>query len=165
MENFLFYNFGALAVITAALMVTGKSPITSALYLVGCLFSLSALYVLLGAHFVAAAQILVYAGAIMVLFLFVIMLLDLKKYEKEFPGKNVIQKVIGVFIAIDTVVLLMWKVANTWQPTGGETDPGYGTTEAVAKVLFKSYLLPFEIVGLLLLVAIVGAVVIAKREL
>ena len=165
MENYLFYNFGGLAVITAVLMITGKSPITSALYLVGCLFSLAALYVLLEAHFVAAAQILVYAGAIMVLFLFVIMLLDLKRYEKELPGKNMLQKVVGVFIVLDILVLAMWKIAKFWQPPAGGVPESYGTTEAIAKVLFKTYLLPFEMAGLLLLVAIVGAVMIAKREL
>jgi NADH-quinone oxidoreductase subunit J len=166
MENYLFYNFAGIAVLTAILMITGRSPITSALYLVGCLFSIAALYVLLGAHFVGAAQILVYAGAIMVLFLFVIMLLDLRKYENEFPGKNVLLKAIGVFLALDCLVMVMWKIAGGVQfAPEGVANESYGTTEAVAHVLFTTYLLPFELAGLLLLVAIVGAVVIAKREL
>jgi len=166
MENYLFYSFGGLAVLTALLMVTRRNPVMSALNLVGCLFCIAALFVVLGAHFVGAAQILVYAGAIMVLFLFVIMLLDLKDYTEHLPGANVLQKVVGVIIALNLLVLVARKVASSGIVSGGPiAEHSYGTTEAVAKVLFTTYLLPFELAGLLLLVAIVGAVVIAKREL
>jgi len=166
MENYLFYSFGGLAVLTALLMVTRRNPVMSALNLVGCLFCIAALFVVLGAHFVGAAQILVYAGAIMVLFLFVIMLLDLKDYTEHLPGSNVLQKLIGVVIALNLLVLVARKVATFGIMSEGPiAEHSYGTTEAVAKVLFTTYLLPFELAGLLLLVAIVGAVVIAKREL
>ncbi len=166
MENYLFYSFGGLAVLTALLMVTRRNPVMSALSLVGCLFCLAALYVILGAHYVAAAQILVYAGAIMVLFLFVIMLLNLKDPTEHLPSRNVLQKCIGVAIALNLLVLVARKMASFGLvPESSYNEQTYGTTGAVAKVLFTTYLLPFELAGLLLLVAIVGAVVIAKREL
>lgn len=165
MEQLLFYNFGGLAVICAILTILRKNPVTSALFLVACMFCLSALYVLIDAHFIAAAQILIYAGAIMVLFLFVIMLLDLRKSENATPSSTMAQKAIGIFIAIDCLVLIGLQVAHYALPTVGALPEKYGTTELVAKNLFTTYLLPFELAGVLLLVAVVGAVVVAKREL
>ncbi|MBI5846333.1 MAG: NADH-quinone oxidoreductase subunit J [Deltaproteobacteria bacterium] len=165
MEQLLFYNFGGLAVICAILTILRKNPVTSALFLVACMFCLSALYVMLNAHFIAAAQVLVYAGAIMVLFLFVIMLLDLRKSENPAPSIALAQKAVGVFLALDCLVLIGLQVALYAAPKVGDLPKNYGTTELVARTLFTTYILPFELAGVLLLVAVVGAVVVAKREL
>lgn len=165
MEQLLFYNFGGLAVLCAILTILRKNPITSALFLVACMFCLSALYVMLDAHFIAAAQVLVYAGAIMVLFLFVIMLLDLRKSENATPSITLAQKAVGVFLALDCLVLIGLQVALYALPKVGALPENYGSTELVAKTLFTTYILPFELAGVLLLVAVVGAVVVAKREL
>ncbi len=165
MEEILLYNFGGLAVLCALLTISRKNPLTSALFLVGAMFCLAAIYVILDAHFVAAAQVLVYAGAIMVLFLFVIMLLDLRKSENAAASKTLAQKAVGIFLAVDCLVLVVLQVALFGRPFFGNLPAGYGETEAVARTLFTSYLLPFELAGVLLLVAIVGSVVIAKREL
>ncbi len=165
MEKYLFYIFGSLAVLTALLVITRKNPVSSALFLVVCLFCLAALYVLLGAHFVAAAQVLVYAGAIMVLFLFVIMLLDLRHNDIDVPGRNVALKAAGVFLAGGVLFLVGREAAMFELSSAGEIPEGFGTVEAVARLLFTDYLLPFELASVLLLAAIVVAVVIAKREL
>lgn len=165
MEQLLFYNFGGLAVLCAFMTILRKNPVTSALFLVGCMFCLSALYVLLSAHFIAAAQVLIYAGAIMVLFLFVIMLLDLRKSEDVTPSGTLAQKAVGVFVAVDFLVVTCLQAALYGNPIQGGVPENYGTTEMVAKTLFTTYLLPFELAGVLLLVAVVGAVVVAKREL
>lgn len=164
MESWFFYSFGGFAVLCALLMAIQRNPVTSALSLVGCLICVAALFALLEAHFMAAAQLLVYAGAIMVFFLFVIMLLDLGRASAGPPARSRIQKIAGVLLSCNLLVFLGWKIAGFQIPAAAAVGEGYGSTEAVAQILFTSYLLPFELVGILLLVAIVGAVVVARRE-
>ena len=165
-----FWLFGAIAVTGGLLCITRKSPVASALWLVVTLFALAAMYVLLDAQFIAALQVLVYAGAIMVLFLFVIMLLNLGH-----PGPSDIKGPVGVGIAalLGGTLLLQLRVLGQAAPPDAITLPEgtmaalqqQGMVAAVAGPLFDAYLIPFEITSLLLLAAIVGAVVLAKRKL
>ena len=166
-----FWIFGVMAMAGGLLCITRKSPIGSALWLVVTLFALAAMYVLLDAQFIAALQVLVYAGAIMVLFLFVIMLLNLGR-----PGPSDIKGPVGVGVAAllaGTLLLQLRVLGQAAPPAAIQLPEGtmaamqqqQGMVGAVAGPLFEAYLIPFEITSLLLLAAIVGAVVLAKRKL
>ncbi|PYO96084.1 MAG: NADH-quinone oxidoreductase [Gemmatimonadetes bacterium] len=167
----IFWAFAGLAVVSALSCITRRSPVASALWLVVTLFSLAALFVLLDAQFIAVLQVLVYAGAIMVLFLFVIMLLNLGR-----PGptdlKGPMGLTVGVLLAGGLLVQLL-GLRRAVPPPGLALAPGViaraaaeqGMVPAVARPLFGTYLVPFEITSILLLAAIVGAVVLAKRKL
>jgi len=165
-----FWIFGVTAMAGGLLCITRKNPIGSALWLVVTLFALAAMYVLLDAQFIAALQVLVYAGAIMVLFLFVIMLLNLGR-----PGPSDIKGPVGVGVAalLAGTLLLQLRVLGQAAPPDAIQLPAgtmaalqqQGMVAAVAGPLFDAYLIPFEITSLLLLAAIVGAVVLAKRKL
>ncbi len=166
-----FWIFGVIAMGSALLCITRKNPIGSALWLVVTLFALAALFVLLDAQFIAVLQVLVYAGAIMVLFLFVIMLLNLGR-----PGPTDIKGPVGVLVAtvLAGALLLQLRVlSQATLPPGIQLPAGtisalqqqQGMVGSVANPLFAAYLVPFEIASVLLLAAIVGAVVLAKRKL
>ena len=165
-----FWIFGVIAMAGGLLCITRKNPVASALWLVMTLFALAAMYVLLDAQFIAALQVLVYAGAIMVLFLFVIMLLNLGH-----PGPTDIKGPVGVGVAalLGGTLLLQLRVLGQAAPPEAISLPAgtmaalqqQGMVAAVAGPLFDAYLIPFEITSLLLLAAIVGAVVLAKRKL
>jgi NADH-quinone oxidoreductase subunit J len=166
-----FWIFGVVAMGGGLLCITRKSPVASALWLVVTLFALAAMYVLLDAQFIAALQVLVYAGAIMVLFLFVIMLLNLGR-----PGPTDIKGPVGVGIAalLGGTLLFQLRVLGQAAPPDAIQLPAgtmaglqqqQGMVAVVAGPLFDAYLIPFEITSLLLLAAIVGAVVLAKRRL
>jgi len=165
LEVMFFYLVALIAVISGVLVVTCKSPVNSALALVNTFFCLAVFYVMLHAPFMAAIQVMVYAGAIMVLILFVIMLLNLGVE----PLKKSTHAVWGV-IAAALVFILAYSFIATGQPskpTGMITDQVVlqaGHTELIGRALFTDFLLPFEITSILLLVAIVGAVILAKRE-
>jgi NADH-quinone oxidoreductase subunit J len=167
----LWWLFASMAVGGGLGMVTRRNPVASLLFLVLTFFSLAAIYVLLGAHFIAAIQIIVYAGAIMVLFLFVIMLLNLgHDYRADLRGGLWI--VMG-FVAAGMTGYLLWQalgapgVATT--ATGAQQIAAdveqLNVVGAVAMPLFRDYIVQFELVGILLLVAIVGAVLLAKRRI
>ena len=168
LEKVLFYFFGCGAVLTALAMITRRSAVYSAVYLIGCFCCVAGLYVLLNAQFLAAVQIIVYAGAIMVLFIFVIMLL---RSDSPLEGKETLsfQRIFGF---VFTVILLfqigfIMKVAVLTAPKGeytAEKIAAIGNTELIGKLLFTKYLYPFEVVSILLLAAIVGAVVLAKKK-
>jgi NADH-quinone oxidoreductase subunit J len=169
-SQLMWWVFASLSVGGALGMVTRRSPVASLLFLVLTFFSLAALYVLLGAHFIAAIQIIVYAGAIMVLFLFVIMLLNLgHDYQSDLRGGLWI--VVG-FVTAGMIGHFVWR--GMGQPgaiiqRGGEQQIAaaveqYNAVGAIAHPLFRDYLVPFELVGILLLVAIIGAVLLAKRR-
>jgi NADH-quinone oxidoreductase subunit J len=166
-----FWTFGVVAMGAGLLCITRRSPVASALWLVVTLFALAAMYVLLDAQFIAALQVLVYACAIMVLFLFVIMLLNLGR-----PGPTDIKGPLGLGAA----ALLGGALLGELRVLGDQAPPDalrlpdgalaalqqrQGIVGAVAGPLFDVYLIPFEITSLLLLAAIVGAVVLAKRRL
>ena len=166
-----FWAFAAVAIASALLCITRKSPVASALWLVNTLFCLAALYVLLGAHFIAAVQVLVYAGAIMVLFLFVIMLLNLGRAgPSDLKGAwgRVVAGVAGLVLLVELYVLNGAVPPDVLRLPPGVVDQtvaARGAVRAVAQPLFQGYLVPFEITSVLLLAAMVGAVVLAKRRL
>jgi NADH-quinone oxidoreductase subunit J len=161
-EQWFFYPFAALALLGAAGVVVARNPLHGAISLVVSFFFLAALFILLAAHLVGVLQVIVYAGAIMVLFLFVIMLLSLGEAELGRPRPTVL-KVVGAAFAVGVVAagyrVFQVEVAPRVLPEQ------FGTAAAVGQALFNDYLLPFEAVSLLLLVAIAGAVVVAKGKL
>ncbi len=164
MSEVLFYIFGGLTVATAFGVVFFKNPITSAFSLIVSFFGVAALYAMLSAHFLAVIQILVYAGAIMVLFIFVIMLLNLQPdelHEKTFP-KVYWLIAVGVLVAFLIAFVQLFMSLHLVFPAISET---FGNVKEVGKLLFTEYLVPFEYSSVLLLVAVIAGVVLAKREL
>jgi NADH-quinone oxidoreductase subunit J len=162
-EQVTFWIFAVPLVITAGGVVVARNPVYAAMNLVAAFFLLAGIYVLLAAHLIAFMQILVYAGAVMVLFLFVIMLLSLGTEHLEKERHRAIQ-VIGALGAVALVAVIASAIADVSGPAA-VLSPGFGTVKAVGKVLYTQYLLPFEVTSLLLLVAIVGAVVVAKERI
>jgi len=164
-----FYILAAMAVSGAIGVVLLRNPVYCALSLVGTFLSLAGVYILLNQEFVAAIQILIYAGAIMVLFLFVIMLLNLGS-DKPFKHQWTAPKLAGIALAVGIVVQLasvFQSPAMRLGPMGAyspERVAKEGAVEIVGQVLFTEYVLPFEVVSVLLLVAVVGAVIVAKRR-
>jgi NADH-quinone oxidoreductase subunit J len=167
MQDILFYSFAFLTLVFGFLVVANpfsRSPVTSAMFLVLTIISLAGLFVLLQAFFLAAVQVLVYAGAVMVLFLFVIMLLDLKAEERQKIKRLV--AVGGLAAAGAIMIIFFWSLSTLTAPLGnGEAPKLEGGAVNLAKLLFTQYLLPFEIVSVLLLVAMVGVVLLSKKEL
>ena len=168
MEILIFAILAVIAVVCAIMVISQKSAVASALFLIATMLSIAILFLLLNAPFLAAIQIIVYAGAIMVLFIFVIMLLNLRRDEFG-PERRKAQR----FFAILFVFLLLIGLATIIQVGGfglkSAEEVSDVTTpagvEPLAQLLFTKYLLPFELASILLLVAIVGAVVMAKRRL
>ena len=165
MQDALFYIFAALT-LTCALMVVGnpfsRNPVTSAMFLVLAIASLAGLFVLLHAFFLAAVQVLVYAGAVMVLFLFVIMLLDVKAEERRKLKK------LGIgagLVCVGAILAIILASLSRTQMDVADVPSLEGGTIPLGSLLFKQYLLPFEIVSLLLLVAMVGVVLLSKKDL
>jgi len=171
MTTIIFWVFAAFAVGSALLCVTRRSPMASALWLVLTLFALAALFVILDAQFIAVLQVLVYAGAIMVLFLFVIMLLNLGRAGPS-DRKGALAWLVAAALGAGLLVPLA-GLARAGPPAAIQLAEGtmaalqqqQGMVGAVARPLFETYLVTFEITSLLLLAAIVGAVVLAKRKL
>ena len=163
-EQVTFFVFAIPLVLTAALVVVTKSPMTAAMALVAAFFFMAGIYVLLSAHLVAFLQILVYAGAVRVLFLFVIMLLSLgnEHLEREHYKGMQVRGWVGV---VGMTVVLAMAIRDAVGPEVATVANDFGTVKAVGRALFRDYLLPFEATSLLLLVAIVGAVVVAKEKI
>ena len=169
--TFHFYLFGVIALASALAFVTRKSPVAAALWLVNVMFALAALYVMLDAHFIAAIQVLVYAGAIMVVFLFVIMLLNLGHPSElaDVRGKwgKAAATVLGLILLAEIAVVSGARVNPEWVLPRGEMDrllAEKGAVGVVADPLFTHYLLAFELTSVLLLIAIVGAVTLGRRS-
>ena len=166
--NPVFYIFATLAVIFALMMVTSENPVYSAIFLVLTFFCLSVIYLTLEAEFVAVIQVLVYTGAIMVLFVFVIMLLNLGRDAQltEYAGPmKYLSILLGFAILIQ--IGLATKVTFSIGATGGypiERVNEMGNTEAIARELFSQYLYPFESASILLLLGMIGAIVISKKR-
>lgn len=162
METLIFGLFAALAVGSSIVVVAHKNPIYSTMSLVLTLFAVAVLFVLLGAPFLGVLQVLIYAGAIVVLFLFVIMLLNVQREEMPHAGQPVQRWVALLAAAVfgGFVAVLFWRTGNGSAPPLTEEFVGLKT---LARELFGEYLLPFEIVGLLLLVAVIGATVAARK--
>ncbi len=165
-ELVLFLVLALIAIATAVGMLFSRNAIYSALFLVLNFITVAVFYLLLGAPFIAMAQVTVYAGAIMVLFLFVIMLLGAESLAGElniqklwFPG------LLSLILAVESAYLLVTKArpsGNVLPPAAAANDPG--ALVALGKALYSSYLLPFEVTSILLLVAMVGAIVLSKKE-
>jgi NADH-quinone oxidoreductase subunit J len=162
METLIFILFAALAVGSGIVVVVHRSPFYATLSLVLTLFSMAALFILLGAPFVGALQILVYAGAIVVLFLFVIMLLNVQQEETAHSRRSV-QLVMAILGAIVFLGLFWLAYRQTTLGAAAPLSAELVSLQGLAGALFTDYLLPFEIVGLLLLVAVIGATVAARR--
>jgi len=165
MDLILFLVFGAIALVCAVNVVVQRHPISSAVSLIGVMGSLAILYLLLGAEFLAAAQVIVYAGAVMVLFVFVIMLLNAGTEIRQ--GQSFTVQLLGVPVLIGLLVLLAFLGRLLSRP---ETMVRFGDfhgggPKAVGEALFTTFLLPFEATSVLILIAIVGAMVLARKEM
>jgi NADH-quinone oxidoreductase subunit J len=164
----LFFILAGLMILSAIGVVVVQHPVRSAMCLVMTLFLLAVFFIFLDADFVAALQVVVYAGAIMVVFLFVIMLLNLQQDQPEaIPGRRGFAALVGASV-FALILLLLLRRAGTLLPGPGmttEVAAGFGTTESVGLRLFTEYLLQFEITGLLMLASVIGAVVLAKRKI
>ena len=159
-----FYLFGAAAVVSAIAMVLNvRNTVASAMSLVVTMISLAVVYVVLDAHLVAALQIMVYAGAIVVVFLFVVMLLNLRRDEFSQPRER-LAKLAGVVFALGGAFAFLQLVPQSL-PTVQAIPADFGSYAAVGRALYHDFVLPFEVSSLLLLAAIVGAVVLAKRRI
>ena len=156
----LFYFLSFLAVLSACMVVFSKSPVHSVLYLIITFFCIGGHYVLLNAQFLAVVHIIVYAGAIMVLFLYVLMLLNLNR--KSEPHKSTVMKVAAVICGGLIMVLLVGSLRGTEQMMITQSTD-IGMVKTLGKVMFTDFLLPFEITSILLLAAMVGAVMIGKK--
>ena len=166
MQDVFFYIFAALTLICGALVVANpvsRNPVTSAMFLVLTIISLAGLFVLLHAFFLAAVQVLVYAGAVIVLFLFVIMLLDLKEEEQ----RRIKLFVAGLAVqAVGTIGAGMVRTIRLAHPPGMLAKVRVdGSAGALGHLLFTQFALPFELVSLLLLVAMIGAILLSKKDL
>lgn len=159
----LFYLVAFLSIFFALLVIFSKNPVHSVLYLIITFFTFTIHYILLNAQFLAIVNFIVYMGAIMVLFLFVLMLLNLNKDTE--PMKSNLLKIVGVIAGMCLLVTLAGsaKVLGNSQPVVLQ-NPGLGLVKNLGKVLFSEFLLPFEVSSILLLSAMVGAVLLAKKE-
>jgi len=166
----LFYAFGTIAVVSTLLVIAQPNPIYSVLLLIGSFISLAGLYVLLGAPFVAVTQIIVYAGAIMVLFLFVVMLLNVPREDPVSEGVPVLEtsgaRALGALLALAMIVELVWALSETGRrvvsaPT--DREAAWSVAE-IGRQLFRNYGFAFEATSILILVAMIGAIALAGRQ-
>ncbi|HXR08860.1 MAG TPA: NADH-quinone oxidoreductase subunit J [Candidatus Acidoferrum sp.] len=166
MQDIFFYVFAALTLLCGALVIANpfsRNPVTSAMFLVLTIISLAGLFVLLHAFFLAAVQVLVYAGAVIVLFLFVIMLLDLKEEERR-QIKWITAAL--ALLAVGAMAGVMVGTIKLAHPAGALAAVRVeGSAEALGHLLFEGFALPFELVSLLLLLAMIGAVLLSKKDL
>ena len=173
LEGLLFIIMSLITIVCALCVVFQKNPIYSAIFLIQTMVSLAVFYVLLHAQFIAAVQVMVYAGAIMVLFIFVIMLLNLNKDDVEGSrDKLPMQKPFAILLGLILILMIgiiMTRTIFHFDGTAGEYPPEVvnqiGSTQLVGKMLFTKYVLPFEIASILLFAAIVGAIVLAKKQI
>ena len=172
-EMILFFMFGGVSLIGAIAVISFRHPIYSALSLIVTFFAQAGLFVLLGAHFIAAVQVIVYAGAIMVLFLFVIMLLNLGTLSAKgvMTGKlKGIAIVLGILLAAESIYIAVNALKNTAVASEEAKEKAAALAEKsietydIGKLLFSEYLLPFEVTSLILLAALIGVIVLVKRE-
>jgi NADH-quinone oxidoreductase subunit J len=171
LAQILFFIFAILCVAGAINLLVQKHPINSALSLIVVMGSLALLYLLLGAEFVAAVQVIVYAGAVMVLFVFTIMLLNAGE-EERLPHSSRVATMLGVpclIIGLGVAAGLITHITGLDRiGVGGPTVMNggnlFGNPQAIGRLLFRNYLLPFEVTSILILIAIMGAVVLARRE-
>lgn len=166
MAQLVFFYFASVIVITAALVVASRNPVYSALSLLVMFFHVAGLYVTLHAEFLAAIQIIVYAGAILVLYLFVVMLLNVKR-EERFHRQATVAVLLGLVLLGEAFMLSLQKGTQQvfFTPLVQSGTMMSGNTESIGEVLYSTYLFPFEIASLILLVAMIGAVILSKKGL
>ena len=166
LPDILFYVFAAMTLLCAALVVANpfsRNPVTSAMFLVLAILSMAGLFVLLNAFFLAAVQVIVYAGAVIVLFLFVIMLLDLKEEARR---KIKTFGVVAGVVSVGAIITISLKALKAASPGANLPAPQLvGDTARLGHLLFTQYVLPFEIVSVLLLVAMIGVILLSKKDL
>jgi len=169
MEAILFYILAVVVLVFAVFTVTARNPVRSAVYLISALIGVAGLFLLQGAEFVAAVQILVYVGGIMVLFLFVIMLVNVRESVSQASMNRQWKTAVVVGLALAAeLVFFVATGAALFQKAGVEEAVAQApvmNTQSVGNLLYTTYLLPFEIASVLLLVAIVGAVVLARKNI
>ncbi|MEW6364600.1 MAG: NADH-quinone oxidoreductase subunit J [Acidobacteriota bacterium] len=162
MEAYAFYPLALLTIVAALVVVSRKNPVHSVLALVICFIGVAAIYIVLHAEFLAAVQILVYAGGIVVLYLFVVMLVSLRQGETAKTARHRLPAIIlAVMLFAELIVVFVRATPSAAQPSPVMTG---SATQALGRVLLVEYLLPFEIASLLLLVAMIGAIVLAKKR-
>lgn len=169
MEALIFYSLAAVMVISSLMVILKKNPVHSALFLILTFFCLAGMFLQLNAEFIAAIQVIVYAGAIMVLFLFVIMLLNVEREASTVGGRG-LQKFWALVLCLAIAFsLISATTMSVFTGAKGDYPPekvdAIGNSALIGKALFTDFLLPFEITSILLLAAIVGAVVLAKKKL
>jgi len=159
-----FYTVAAVAVISALVVISARNPVISAVWLVVCFLAVAGIYALLKAQFLAMVQILVYAGAIMVLFVMIMMLMDIGKFDSGGKFQNTLR---AISVPFGVLVMLIFAVlASQMSRVKGVSwaEAPAGTTENIGRILFTKYLLPFEVLSLLLLAAVVAAIYLARRR-
>ncbi|MBY3218266.1 NADH-quinone oxidoreductase subunit J [Rhizobium laguerreae] len=164
MDQGFFLLFATVSVITALTLVMARNPVHSALALMACFLQISAIFVLLEAPLLAAIQIFVYVGAIMVLFVFVIMMIDVREavLQRFLPGGNMAALVLLVLLGIEMVAMVLWS--GRFSLTQPVTVRGGDQVRQISTTLFADYLLPFEVASVILLAALIGAIVLAQKE-
>jgi len=167
MELLIFYPIAGLCIMLALGVVMNKSPIGSALCLIGMMLGLAGIFAQQQAHFIAILQVVIYAGAIMVLFMFVIMLLNLKGKDAEWRSRerNTLLTVLTGFLALGVLYKIVDILLEVDFDKPAEVADTFGTAAVVGETLFTDFVLPFEVASILLLAAMVGAVVLAKSKL
>lgn len=164
MEQIIFFVVAFLALASAGGFVFNRNPLYSVLSLIITMFSIAGLYILLNAQFLGIVQIIIYAGAIMVLFLYILMMLNLNRADES--KKQNTMKFIGVFSAGLLLIGFLGAYKGLSSKTfAGNADHSVGLTKNLGKLLFNEYVLPFELASILILAGIVGAVLIGKRDL
>ncbi len=166
MELLIFYPLAGIIILLALGVVFSKGPVGSAVALIGMMLGLSVVFVLLQAHFLAILQIIIYAGAIMVLFMFVIMLLNLKDDDKTWKvrDRNTWLTAFTGLLLVGVLYKIVEKVSEAEFNSPADVPENFGTVAVVGKSLFTDFVLPFEVASILLLAAMVGAVVLAKSK-
>lgn len=168
LEVILFFIFGFVAAVAAVMMITRNNPVIAALYLILNMASLAGLYLTLNAQFIAVAQVIVYAGAIMVLFLFVIMLLrpeNEKKFLESNPKIKIFAFVVAGFVFVQLIYIIFFSAPSKILQKNLDASIQSGTIESIGNELFRNYVLPFEAAGFLLLAATIGAILLAKKKI
>jgi len=168
-EAIAFYLFAACILGFGVLVISSRNPVHSVIFLVLDFLSVAGLYVVLGAQFVAAIQVLVYAGGIVVLYLFVVMLVNVKRTPEAFRARERQSRVgfvLAAAVLLELVGIAVWsRAAPVSMPVqSGEVLPVTGNTEQVGWLLYTRYLVPFEVASMLLLIAMIGAIVLARRD-
>jgi NADH-quinone oxidoreductase subunit J len=163
MDQFFFFYFAGIIATTALLVVALRNPVYSALALLIMFFHVAGLYITLHAEFLAAVQIIVYAGAILVLYLFVVMLLNVKA-EERYHNQLPVAGLLAVTLLTEVILLIIRSRTASSPAVPADSVPVAGNTETIGEVLYSTYLFPFEVASLILLVAMIGAIILAKKD-